>query len=272
MKVGDFTVELVAADTKQPFKEHMSPDGQFYAEVEPDVDYFIALRSDVGGVKMSFAVDGLSLGYSSNFTTSTKSAVYKGSWERKGCGGSQEVTRALRFSKTRQEVGVKPNTLTGKIEVTVSKLGEQYYKDATDFTSAELTANSTLGGKKCVKTTTVGSRNSLARTPTNRTTDNKIIRYKKGKHLCTITLNYCSAFGLIYNKILPPPPDYHTEEGGGSVQVKREKLVKKEKRRPLHAAGMDNIPALKAKKKKEQKVTNHRSFDMIDLTADDGSL
>ena len=221
---------------------------------------------------MSFAVDGLSLGYSSNFTTSTKSAVYKGSWERKGCGGSQEVTRALRFSKTRQEVGVKPNTLTGKIDVTVYELGEQYYKDATDFTSATLTTNSTLGGKKCVKTTTVGSRNSLARTPTNRTTDNKIIRYKKGKHLCTITLNYCSAFGLIYNKILPPPPDYHTEEGGGSVQVKREKLVKKEKRRPLHAAGMDNIPALKAKKKKEQKVTNHLSFDMIDLTADDGSL
>ena len=123
MKVGDFTVELVAADTKQPFKEHSAPDGQVYAEVEPDVDYFIALRSDVGGVKMSFAVDGLSLGYSSNFTTPIKAAVYKGSWETKGCRGSQEVTRALRFSKTRQEVGVKPNTLTGKIEVTVSELG-----------------------------------------------------------------------------------------------------------------------------------------------------
>ena len=41
MKVSDFTVELVAADTKQPFKEHMSPDGQVYAEVEPDVDYFM---------------------------------------------------------------------------------------------------------------------------------------------------------------------------------------------------------------------------------------
>ena len=269
MKVGDFTVELVAADTKQPFTEHTAPDGQVYAEVEPDVDYFIALRSDVGGVKMSFAVDGLSLGYSSNFTTPIKAAVYKGSWETKGCRGSQEVTRALRFSKTRQEVGVKPNTLTGKIEVTVSELGEQYYKDATDFTSATLTANSTLGGKKCVKTTTVGSRNSFVRTPTNRTTDNKIIRYKKGKHLCTITLNYCSAFGLIYNKILPPPPDYHTEE----VQVKREKLVKKEKRLPLqHAAGMDNIPVIKAEKTKKQKVTNHRSFDMIDLTADDGSV
>lgn len=41
VKVGDFTVELVAADSKVPFAEHTAPNGQIYAEVEPDLDYYI---------------------------------------------------------------------------------------------------------------------------------------------------------------------------------------------------------------------------------------
>jgi hypothetical protein len=42
VQVGDFSVHLVDAETKTPFKEHVK-DGKTYAEVEPDIDYFIAV-------------------------------------------------------------------------------------------------------------------------------------------------------------------------------------------------------------------------------------
>ena len=71
MKVGDFTVELVAADSKQPFREHTAEDGQVYAEVEPDMDYYIAVQTKVGGVKMCYFVDGVYLGYRTNYTSPT---------------------------------------------------------------------------------------------------------------------------------------------------------------------------------------------------------
>ena len=70
VKVGDFKVELVAADTKEAFKEHTAPDGQVYAEVEPDMDYFVSLGTDVGGVMMQMSVDGVFLGYNCLFECS----------------------------------------------------------------------------------------------------------------------------------------------------------------------------------------------------------
>jgi hypothetical protein len=48
VKVGNFTVELVEAETKESFKEHTASDGQAYAEeVEPDMDYFISFLWEV---------------------------------------------------------------------------------------------------------------------------------------------------------------------------------------------------------------------------------
>ena len=64
VKVGGFTVELVAAHTKESFKEHTASDGQVYAEVEPDMDYFISVGSDISRVQANIWVDGVNLGYS----------------------------------------------------------------------------------------------------------------------------------------------------------------------------------------------------------------
>ena len=143
VKVGDFTVELVAADTKVAFKEHTASDGQVYAEVEPDMDYFISLGSDIGGVQANIWVDGVDLDYDIDFFSPEKKA-YNGQWERRD---GKETTTALRFTKTREAQGVAPDMLTGKVEVAFYKQGDIYYEAQCDFISASLTAESTSGGK-----------------------------------------------------------------------------------------------------------------------------
>eukprot|EP00984_Skeletonema_dohrnii_P033546 scaffold30455_cov78-Skeletonema_dohrnii-CCMP3373.AAC.1 len=165
VKVGDFKVELVAADTKEAFKEHTAPDGQVYAEVEPDMDYFISVSSDKGGVMMWMYVDGVDLGYHIDLKAPKKKEGFYGRWER--IGGKQTMT-ALHFNKTRQEVGTTPDMLTGKVELKVYKMGEKYYEEPRDFVSRSLTADSTLGGKKCIKSTTSGS-HSFDMTPKGQT-------------------------------------------------------------------------------------------------------
>ena len=64
-----FSVQLVDAETKEPFKE-FSKDNKHYAEVEPGAEYFIRLQRVAGGtssiVRSSFTVDGVDLGYHLN--------------------------------------------------------------------------------------------------------------------------------------------------------------------------------------------------------------
>ena len=261
VKVGDFTVEVVAADTKEAFKEHTAPDGQVYAEVEPDMDYFISVSGDVGGVMLRFFVDGVHLGYQQFFHNSYSNSCH-GKWERRD--GKETVT-ALHFNKTRQEVGTTPDMLTGKVEVNIYRLGEKFYKENNDVVSASLTADSTLGGKKCIKSTTSGS-HSLDITPKGRTASSKIVNRRKGEYIRTITLNYCSALGLIYNKILPPPPDLDSDDD--SVQVKRENSRKKRKRSFESVPPQGNI---KAENSRAETVTVQvqQTGALVDLTGDD---
>ena len=154
VKAGGYTVELVTADTKEPFKEHTASDGQIFAEVEPDMDYFISASSNIRGVRFAFHVDGVDLGYSSMMLKSR----YYGHRERRD---GKDTMTALHFNKTREAQGEKPDMLTGKVEVKVYELGTKYYTKHThqksDFVSPSLTADSTLGRKKCIKSTTSGS-------------------------------------------------------------------------------------------------------------------
>jgi hypothetical protein len=272
MKVGDFTVELVAADTKQPFTEHTAPDGQVYAEVEPDVDYFISLSRSVGvgAAKATIFVDGVNLGYDANVTTYP---FCRGSWERKD---GRDTMTALRFSKTRQEVGVTPNMLTGKVEVKFYGWGERFYDETKNYKSPELTAESTLGGKKCIKSTTGGSHHTID------CTNKKGYAYKLGEYLCTITLNYCSALGLIYNKILPPPPALD-ESDESSPQRQRKKRKRSTPPPPASQQEVqtattttmispeeNHVDTVKTENSGVQgKVTVQLTYDLVDLTADD---
>ena len=267
VKVGDFTVQLVAADTKKPFKEHTAPDGQVYAEVEPDMDYYIAIRSDVGGIMMTFHVDGVDLGYKTHFSDPDGgNAHYRGSWERRN---GKETIAALHFNKTRQEIGAQSNMLTGKVEVKIYTRGEACYEQPHDFASASLTADSTLGGKKCIKSTTSGS-TSFDSTPAGQTASSTIVNYKYGAHLQTITLNYCTAFGLIYHKILAPPPDLDSDDD--SVPVKKERRMKRKRTTGTSISTATRVsPEGKAtvQNSEVQMVTVQKTDELVDLTGDE---
>ncbi len=286
VKVGDFTVELVAADTKDPFTEHTASDGQIYAEVEPDMDYYISLRTDVGGVMMKMFVDGVDLRYHYRFPghgpNSINISKYIGSWERKD---GKETMTALHFNKTRQAPGEKPDLLTGKVEVKVYALGEECHVNMNDFLSTSLNADSTLGGKKCIRSTTSGS-HSFDQTLKGQTASSTIVNYKLGEHLRTITVHYCSALGLIYHKILPRPPDSDSEADDDSVPVpvKKERVpVKKEtskrakRKRPTEASVAAAGRASSGQNKRTaqydgegvEMVTVQKNCALVDLTGDD---
>ena len=152
VKVGDFTLELVRADTKESFKEHIgpAPNNHVFAEVEPGVDYFIRVGSSIGRIHAKAKVDGVSLGYSKTFKKPDPSK-YIGSWER--TNGVTKTT-ALRFNTTRVKgEGEIPTMLTGKVEVTFSELGEKIKLEKRDVAPKVLSSDPKVGGKKCVVST-----------------------------------------------------------------------------------------------------------------------
>eukprot|EP00984_Skeletonema_dohrnii_P020168 scaffold9754_cov97-Skeletonema_dohrnii-CCMP3373.AAC.1 len=233
VKVGDFTVELVAADTKEAFKAHTAPDGQVYAEVEPDMDYFISVKCDKGGVMTFIFVDGVDLGYHMDFKSPGKTSY--GRWER--IGGKQTMT-ALHFNKTRQEVGSTPDMLTGKVEVKIYRMGEKYYTEPRDFVSRSLTADSTLGGKKCIKSTTSGS------------------------HSLDITVGLLPVRLSIVGK---------GNSDDDSVQVKSENSRRKRKRssETVSTARVPPQGNIKAENSRAEMVAVQQTDGLVDLTGDD---
>mmetsp|Transcript_7367 Transcript_7367/g.11852 ORF Transcript_7367/g.11852 Transcript_7367/m.11852 type:complete len:195 (-) Transcript_7367:436-1020(-) len=178
VKIGDFTIELVRADTKEAFKEHTgpAPDNHVYAEVEPNVDYFIRAGSSRGGVRVGMTVDGEKLGHYKSWK-SPDASKYIGSWERQG--GLCKMT-ALRFNAARvKHEGGMPSMLTGKVEAAFHELGEKKYEEeARDFVTKELTGGSKMVGKKCVES--VSGKYVLDRKmkPVNR-----VSHHKKGKKI-----------------------------------------------------------------------------------------
>eukprot|EP00986_Skeletonema_menzelii_P018802 scaffold26719_cov138-Skeletonema_menzelii.AAC.2 len=224
-----------------------------------------ALSTDVGGVTMKLYVDGVDLGYDYFFEIANRSSIL-GSWSR--TGGKERMT-ALHFNKTREAVGAQSNMLTGKVEVKIYALGEMVIKEMYDYVSTSLTADSMGGGKKCIKTTTNGS-NSFDSTPEGQTASSKEVSYKLGEHLQTITLNYCSAFGLIYHKILPPPPDSDSDEE--SVPVKKERPTKRKRSTATSVSTATRVsPEGKTtlQNNNVQMVTVQKTYAVVDLTEDE---
>ena len=254
VKVGDFTVELVRADTKEAFKEHIGPSG-VYAEVEPDVEYFVCLGTSIGGVRADITVDGVYLNYYVSFT-SPRARSYKGGYERKD---GKSITMALRFNKTRErrDGEVLPNTmLTGKVEVAFRRLGAAYEATKEDFASSELNGETKTGGKKCVM--------SKKGEYVQKVKPASTTRYAKGDHVCTVTLHYCTALGLIYNGLLAPPPPESTSKGTP--------LKKKRSRASAKGAPAAVSPEEKKTKYNEpsmEVVSVPKTYELVDLTGDD---
>ncbi|EJK51872.1 hypothetical protein THAOC_28914, partial [Thalassiosira oceanica] len=238
-------LELVDATTKQPFKgelvawilyaspswspsahqhsaclivpetEHLSATGECYVEVEP----------------IKFKVDGVDLGCKTRVTKPIQDKLF-GSWERKS---EMSQMTALRFKLARlakPEEGMLGggHEVTGRVEMEVYKLGpvkdmkEKKECKPDTSTALEQSFQTKTGGKKCIMST-----QGTTTLVTKRKASKKSVRYATGPLLQTVTLNYCTAAGLVLNKILGPPPKEKEEE---DVDIERpRKRVKPEKKR-----------------------------------------
>jgi len=263
VRIGHFTVNLVRADTKEVFKEHTGPDNNVYAEVEPGVDYFVRISSTRGELIVKTKVDGIQV-HKMNGKPSIK-CKYVGNWER--TNGESKMT-ALRFNSaarsTKQESGETDNSsmLTGKVEVKFYERGAQTgVKDYSDYAPKQFKSDVKVAGKKCVLSGT-GSH-----VISNTSKSKRNMKYEKGKRLCTITLHYCTAMGLILNKILDAPPSSQPAplvpapliENDTKASAEPEKKVKSEKKRSASAA---MLPP-------PDENENKKVAAAIDLTGDD---
>ena len=156
--------------------------------------------------------------------------------------------------------------MTGKVEVSFYELGAKVKMINRDFASKELHGESKIGGKKCVVSSS-GSYELPSRVSGGFT-------YKRGKHLCTITLHYCTAVGLILNKILDAPP---ASEAVVSQTAKAANVVTPMKGEPGKKRSNeesftdDDIVVLPAKKvaRKEALDLTGEEEEVVDLTGDD---
>ena len=240
VRIGHFTVNLVRADTKEVFKEHTGPDNNVYAEVEPGVDYFVRISSTRGELIVKTKVDGVQV-HKMSGKPSIKSK-YVGNWER--TNGESKIT-ALRFNNatqaTKQEGGQTDDSsmLTGKVEVKFYEQGAQTrVKSNNDVAPKEFKSDVKVAGKKCVLS---GTGSQVIK---GRKKETRAMKHVKGKRLCTITLHYCTAMGLILNKILDAPPTSQPAplvpapliDNDTKASAKPEKKVKPEKKRSASAA------------------------------------
>jgi len=209
VRQGWFEIELINAETKIPFKEHTHTDGRTYAEVEPDTDYFIRIRShNLEVAVVTLTVDGKDIGY-------VQSTAKSHGWVERGLLNRQngiQSFKALRFNKLynrKNQVGDDEyeGHWTGSVELKVYKYVQlNEYASLHDSNSSWTpNAEAVLDGlnmssnkKACNtvqgKTQTAGSKVSSHK------------RYTRGAHLETIKLYYCSTVGLIAARVLKPPP------------------------------------------------------------------
>ena len=117
--------------------------------------------------------------------------------------------------------------VTGRIEMSVYELGPLIYIEETrDYKSnasmaLEQSFQTKTGGKKCIMSTQ-GTTTQVTKV------SNKEARYATGPLLHTVTLHYCTAAGLVLNKILGAPPK---EEEEANLERPRKRVKSEKKRR-----------------------------------------
>lgn len=218
--IGGFSVELVEAETKQPFREHMSMNGACYAEVEPGTEYYMKVavldeqalsKKGCSEALITFAVDGIDLGYNALMCPSDGQVF----WGSDQCKNGISTRTALRFATPRvcreTQTGIGPaSTATMMGTVTVKFNVPIFVSMSTDVKDRQGTVLSSqpevvvpgntghFQGTKSVRS----AQGSFSETFVS---SNKR-RFLKGAPIETITIKYCTAVGLIHAGVLPQPP------------------------------------------------------------------
>jgi hypothetical protein len=273
---GDFTVSLVHADSKEPFQEH-AKDGEVYAEVEPDAEYFISVQKTGAALVakspflLKFFVDGQDLCYyrTWNATGKDEKPLLSGLFSRTNGVTSM---KALKFEKPRPSsfapaAGRGPTLLMGKVEIKVYEgvfLGNFDAEDsaAKALTVAPVDLSQNKAAKKKGLRTGEGS-TILREEPAAATSANKSLKqakYQSGSLLDTITLNYCAAQGLIEVGVLSKPSAGGSKPGSAGAENRGENknkaAVKKE--------GTKSSPA-----KKIRDPTTGKEVEVLELLDSD---
>ena len=281
VRIGNFKLELVSADTSAPFKEHtQNTSGEKFAEVEPESEYFIRFQNRSSNkVIIKLSVDGNSLGY-------TKSVHGGGSSKIMGLRYADHY-KALKFNKLYKRVGNETPTdavlreyWTGSVEVKVYEYVEKPGKNKRkSFESSRVhknkrkpfewqpnseailnglhssnnkkACNSIKGEVKLVRDKPTGTRYESHRS-------------HRGSQLATIKLNYCSTVGLIAANILKSTPAPDISQILSTVPNERIKLEgNSPKRRKQNNAGKSQTQEVNT-----IIMTRTETYEIIDLTND----
>lgn len=168
VKERDFTVEIVEARSKRPFKEH-NADKPFVFLRNGD-EYYIRIRSDTKKMTMcSVNIDGRSLGYTVKLGTR---ASYCGHWSFKG---GQSVNRSLKHyhGEGKNQDEYQPGWIDVHFYEALS-VGEEHRCDVLPDEGSDL----------------ISSRGDLALYKMKR--GEQRATFEKGEHLTSVSLGYCS--------------------------------------------------------------------------------
>ena len=243
-------LELIDAETKAPYQEHVDHHGKTYAEVEPDTDYFLRVSSyDPRRVAVKFVVDGNDLGY--------KSALHQyGGAQTRGLlhteNGISHHT-ALRFNslfssqKTAAAASSDPSEghWTGCVEM---KIYERIPVEGTprSTTKRDFSSKWNPNTEHVLEGLTVSSNKKSVNSKEGTAITTKEVssgvrtKYKLGLKLASVELKYCSTVGLIEAKILPPPPAPDVSQIRGTINDNGDDDIE-EKPRAKKRRGNENV-------------------------------
>jgi hypothetical protein len=210
MKQGDFSLQVIEAETREPMKEFTAPDGKVYVEAEPDLEYFLRCTSGhESRTEVHLDVDYTPV-IAYYFSNSTGDL---GLLKRES-GVASFV--ALKFTLKRIQAVVDPTTResqiphVGKITATfhesIKCRGRRKVRDRDTTSlfdkSRESSATPVTTGKKAFASV-AGSCTAVSE---RRACHYQHMR-KTGRKLGQITVHYASALGFIQLGILTSPSE-----------------------------------------------------------------
>ena len=212
---GDFTVEIVEANTKAPFKEHKKAD-QVYVEVEPGLEYYVNVMKTGTSLPYNTYIEIWIDNKFLRYTKSTKStALHR---EPRYCGlrsvrNGCSTHTALKFESPREVVCDSsvtcPDKLMGTLEIKVFRDNRKEIEVKANFnwngvlelsSKVQVASNDDIKGKKVLRTTAGTS--SLSKT---KVTSCRAYSEQPGELVDTITLKYCATPGLVAAGVLDRP-------------------------------------------------------------------
>lgn len=269
--VGGFSARLVDATSKEPLREHVGPrDGQVYAEVEPNSDYYIEVQVTGNNIQpkrkicFQFVVDGTKL-ESRTITNKKSGPGVVGLLSQKD---GAVINTALHF-KTTSNRRSDPDTyivctemVLGSVIVQVSdavpvqtkSYAPDDFQEKLEVAQMEPVLCNGYGGLKGILRSTKGKVSGASPPP------KKGSVYLPGKILEEIKINYGTTLDLIYAGILPQPPlwEFHRLKHG----------------LPRHSRDTSAVPAPKRIKldavydPRRAVVVPPREVELFDLTED----